>query len=649
METEFLGDLEPMLQGKISRGFDRRQVSVRWLSGSFLAAITSVFLVGGALYAAVDGRQQLALPAQAFSLASTEAEAPAQVTKGMRPGLQIAMSEPQDSDVMMVSTVVREGSRDVVKLKPFMHVAAPMAAVPRKEYDYPSFDPLQIFSTNDKAEQVISEVDAGQIYGAEVEGELVFQTVDFPLNKGVVSLQSRQTNEEIEEFVRSKAPELTLGTTAYASVSYFDPARFSAVDTLVTVPNQDVTITAENMSVLSRTMPEEYQGILYDERLARVRSDSPVHLVLQGEGLSEEEAQEVENALASDLASDSFKMGDRLRFAFEVQHPARNEDDPGRLMRISVYRGGAHLVSLARSEDGSLIYASEPDPIPQLSTPDQSAPMLARGNMPTIYDAIFRTAMNNKLPEKLAEQLVRIFAFDVDFRGRITPTDELNVFVSIEDNEEIPTDKSEILFASIKLGSVERRYYRFRDPETGRIDYYDETGKSAKQFLLRQPVPNGKFRSPFGWRRHPITGSRKLHTGVDWAAPRGTPIIAAGNGVVEKAGRAGGYGNQIILRHANGYETSYNHQTRFAKGIRPGIRVRQGQIIGYVGSTGLSTGPHLHYEVIVNGNKVDPMRIKLPQGKVFKGQELAAFEAERNRIDALLEKDNEESNRFASR
>ena len=649
METEFLGDLEPMLQGKISRGFDRRQVSVRWLSGSFLAAITSVFLVGGALYAAVDGRQQLALPAQAFSLASTEAEAPAQVTKGMRPGLQIAMSEPQDSDVMMVSTVVREGSRDVVKLKPFMHVAAPMAAVPRKEYDYPAFDPLQIFSTNDKAEQVISEVDAGQIYGAEVEGELVFQTVDFPLNKGVVSLQSRQTNEEIEEFVRSKAPELTLGTTAYASVSYFDPARFSAVDTLVTVPNQDVTITAENMSVLSRTMPEEYQGILYDERLARVRSDSRVHLVLQGEGLSEEEAQEVENALASDLASDSFKMGDRLRFAFEVQHPARNDDDPGRLMRISVYRGGAHLVSLARSEDGSLIYASEPDPIPQLSTPDQSAPMLARGNMPTIYDAIFRTAMNNKLPEKLAEQLVRIFAFDVDFRGRITPTDELNVFVSIEDNEEIPTDKSEILFASIKLGSVERRYYRFRDPETGRIDYYDETGKSAKQFLLRQPVPNGKFRSPFGWRRHPITGSRKLHTGVDWAAPRGTPIIAAGNGVVEKAGRAGGYGNQIILRHANGYETSYNHQTRFAKGIRPGIRVRQGQIIGYVGSTGLSTGPHLHYEVIVNGNKVDPMRIKLPQGKVFKGQELAAFEAERNRIDALLEKDNEESNRFASR
>jgi murein DD-endopeptidase MepM/ murein hydrolase activator NlpD len=649
METEFLGDLEPMLQGKISRGFDRRQVSVRWLSGSFLAAITSVFLVGGALYAAVDGRQQLALPAQAFSLATTETEAPAQVTKGMRPGLQIAMSEPQDSDVMMVSTVVREGNRDVVKLKPFMHVAAPMAAVPRKEYDYPAFDPLQIFSTNDKAEQVISEVDAGQIYGAEVEGELVFQTVDFPLNKGVVSIQSRQTSEEIEEFVRSKAPELTLGTTAYASVSYFDPARFSAVDTLVTVPNQDVTITAENMSVLSRTMPEEYQGILYDERLARVRSDSPVHLVLQGEGLAEEEAKEVENALASDLASDSFKMGDRLRFAFEVQHPARNEDDPGRLMRISVYRGGAHLVSLARSEDGSLIYASEPDPIPQLSTPDQSAPMLARGNMPTIYDAIFRTAMNNKLPEKLAGQLVRIFAFDVDFRGRITPTDELNVFVSIEDNEEVPTEKSEILFASIKLGSVERRYYRFRDPETGRIDYYDETGKSAKQFLLRQPVPNGKFRSPYGWRRHPITGSRKLHTGVDWAAPRGTPIIAAGNGVVEKAGRAGGYGNQIILRHANGYETSYNHQTRFAKGIRPGIRVRQGQIIGYVGSTGLSTGPHLHYEVIVNGNKVDPMRIKLPQGKVFKGRELAAFEAERNRIDALLEKDNEESSRFASR
>ena len=131
-----------------------------------------------------------------------------------------------------------------------------------------------------------------------------------------------------------------------------------------------------------------------------------------------------------------------------------------------------------------------------------------------------------------------------------------------------------------------------------------------------------------------------MHTGVDWSAPSGTPIIAAGNGVVEKSGWAGGYGKQTILRHANGYETSYNHQSRLASGIKPGVRVRQGQVIGYVGTTGLSTGPHLHYELIVNNRKVDPMRVRLPVGRVLKGEDLQAFERERDRIDALLNEDN---------
>ena len=139
-----------------------------------------------------------------------------------------------------------------------------------------------------------------------------------------------------------------------------------------------------------------------------------------------------------------------------------------------------------------------------------------------------------------------------------------------------------------------------------------------------------------------------MHTGVDWAAPIGTPIIAAGNGVVEKAGWAGGYGKQIIIRHANGYETSYNHQSAFAKGIEPGVRVRQGQVIGYLGQTGLSTGPHLHYELIVNGTKVDPMRVRLPVGKVLKGDDLVAFKRERERIDDLLKQEDGDSLKVAS-
>jgi murein DD-endopeptidase MepM/ murein hydrolase activator NlpD len=201
------------------------------------------------------------------------------------------------------------------------------------------------------------------------------------------------------------------------------------------------------------------------------------------------------------------------------------------------------------------------------------------------------------------------------------------------------TDDSELLFVNARFGGNS-------DPalpvpasqRTIRSTTTIEDGRSARQFLIRNPVPNGKFRSGFGMRRHPILKYSRMHTGVDWSAPRGTPIIASGNGVVEKAGwDSGGYGRQTIIRHANGYKSSYSHQNSIAKGVVPGARVRQGQVIGTVGSTGLSTGPHLHYELIVNGNKVDPMRIRLPDGKSLKGEAYAMFARERDRINALLD------------
>src|SRR5690606_23057661 len=165
----------------------------------------------------------------------------------------------------------------------------------------------------------------------------------------------------------------------------------------------------------------------------------------------------------------------------------------------------------------------------------------------------------------------------------------------------------------------------------------DSEGRSSRPFLIRNPVPTGRMTSPFGMRRHPILGYRKMHTGVAGAAPRGTPIMATGDGVVESAGWAAGYGRQTILRHANGYKTSYNHQSAIAKGIKEGARVRQGQVIGFVGATGLATGNHLHYEMIVNGTKVDPMRVRLPDSRSLEGETLEAFKAERDRIEALLE------------
>jgi len=230
------------------------------------------------------------------------------------------------------------------------------------------------------------------------------------------------------------------------------------------------------------------------------------------------------------------------------------------------------------------------------------------------------------------DDLVRIYSYDVDFQRRAAPGDSFEVLYSGDDD----ADARNVLYAALTVGGETKKFYRYQSPDDGVVDYYDETGKSAKKFLVRKPVGPGIMRSGFGFRRHPIIGISKMHTGVDWAAPYGTPIFASGNGTVEKAGWEGGYGKYVKVKHSNGYETAYGHMSAFARGIEPGKRVRQGQVIGFVGSTGLSTGAHLHYEIIINTRFVDPMKVKLPRGRVLESTLLAGFEQERTRLDGMM-------------
>jgi murein DD-endopeptidase MepM/ murein hydrolase activator NlpD len=253
-----------------------------------------------------------------------------------------------------------------------------------------------------------------------------------------------------------------------------------------------------------------------------------------------------------------------------------------------------------------------------------------------LYQSIYETALRNKVPATVIEDMVRIYSYDVDFQRKVQPGDSFDVFFAGEDEGATITEKTEVLYASLTVGGETKKYYRFQTPDDSVVDYYDETGKSAKKFLVRKPVNNAIMRSPFGYRRHPILGYVKMHTGVDWATPYGTPIFASGNGVVEVAGWEGGYGNYVKLKHNNGYETAYGHMSAFAKGLEVGNRVRQGQVIGFVGSTGQSTGAHVHYEILVNGRFVDPMRIKLPRGRSLDGPLMASFEKERDRLDAMM-------------
>ena len=641
-ETQFLGDLRPLHVRRDGKQPERRQVSKRWLVSSVLVGVTSLTRMGGALFAALEGREQLAAPAQAYQRDDTSSTIQA-APRGNHPGLRAKIVN-EETNIMMVSTVTRDGDRNVVKVRPFLNLDSVMALAPRPQEDYPPFNALAVFS--DKGETEIIAKSSDVMYSGDVEGEVTLNIVDFPFEETFGKTKPRQRTAEIEQHIRSVAHSLDKGGSYVSALAYFDINRFSPDNQPLSV-NTGIAITAENVSILSRLQEDKYPGIRFAERVIKVRADNEISKIFELEGIGAVESKNVETVLATDLGSTQLRNGDQLQTWFRYE-PLADGNVAKTISKVSVYRGPAHLVSIARNDDSRFVYAAQPEDPEEILADAEQTPVIGLNNLPTVYDAIYRTALAEGLTTELANSLVKIFAFDTDFRSRIGPQDRLEAFLSLEDGKEKPTEQSEILYAALELGGVERRYYRFLEPDTGRVDYYDEEGKSAKKFLLRKPVPNGRFTSPFGMRRHPISRVYKLHGGVDWAAPRGTPILAAGNGKVTKAGWSGGYGKQTVIRHANGYETSYSHQTAIAKGIKPGAEVRQGQVIGYVGSTGYSTGPHLHYEVKVNKNRVDPMRIRLPQGRVLKDAELAAFEAERDRINALVNQDELEETEVAS-
>ena len=251
-----------------------------------------------------------------------------------------------------------------------------------------------------------------------------------------------------------------------------------------------------------------------------------------------------------------------------------------------------------------------------------------------ILQSLYKSAVDQKIPANIIIEFARIYGFQVDFQRDIRKKDSFQIMYEVfVDDKGKTIETGEILYANLKLSGQENPLYYF--DKDGSKGHYDQNGKSVKKALMKTPINGARLSSPFGMRKHPIDGFNKMHKGTDFAAPTGTPIMASGNGVIKKAGWCGGGGNCVVIKHNSTYQTVYAHMSKFAKGIRGGVRVKQGQTIGYVGSTGKSTGPHLHYEVIVNGKKVNSQKLKLPSGKVLKGNERKIFETKKIKLDVL--------------
>ena len=251
-----------------------------------------------------------------------------------------------------------------------------------------------------------------------------------------------------------------------------------------------------------------------------------------------------------------------------------------------------------------------------------------------ILRSLYKSALDKKIPPNIIIEFARVYGFQVDFQRDIRKHDSFQIMYEVfidDDGKEI--EAGEILFANLSLSGEDNSLYYF--DAKGSEGHYDKNGKSVRKALMKTPINGARLSSPFGMRKHPIDGFNKMHRGTDFAAPMGTPIMASGDGLIKKAGWCGGGGNCVVIKHNSTYKTVYAHMSKFASGIRSGVRVKQGQIIGYVGSTGKSTGPHLHYEVIVNGKKINSQTLKLPSGKVLKGEERKVFETKKIKLDVL--------------
>ena len=251
-----------------------------------------------------------------------------------------------------------------------------------------------------------------------------------------------------------------------------------------------------------------------------------------------------------------------------------------------------------------------------------------------ITQSLYKTAIDLKVQPNVIIEFARIYGFQVDFQRDIRKNDNFQIMYEVfEDDDGKVFETGNIIFADLKLSGKNNALYYFE--KKGSEGHYDENGKSVEKALMKTPINGARLSSAFGMRKHPIDGFNKMHRGTDFAAPMGTPIMASGSGLITRARWCGGGGNCIKIKHNSTYETIYAHMKNFARGIKEGIRVKQGQIIGYVGSTGKSTGPHLHYEVVVNGKKVNSQRLKLPSGKTLKGKERKIFEVEKIKLDVL--------------
>jgi murein DD-endopeptidase MepM/ murein hydrolase activator NlpD len=632
-----IGDAPPIALVTEFSAHSLHTLSIRWLAGTILAGFGGMALVSASLLVALDGQANFASKAKLAVVRGASGANDELPDHGAKGDKLISNADVGGAkQVVRLPDTIKVGDREIIKARLFTRVTSPISLASLNVADeIPPFNPLKIVAAAANFQRAVDD----QVADAGADVSMIKRPLS--AEDATAFYQVNLSDEDIETQIAASLPPSPSGslplplptallTHSVASANLDSGVLSYAPAGLGPFSAIDVKVVPENVAIVAKTDDKATQRNA-SERLVVVKHGETFEQILKANGATSDQVKQIQAALAPKTRDYAATAGQKLRLLVAGGRENHKGDE---LLRVVAY-GDDQINAIAAVDDGGLFRAVIPPAKTRKvaqSDPDDEDDEDDGG--PTLYESLYETALKSNIPRPIIDELVRVFAYDVDFQRKAQPGDAFDVLF-VKDEENTDSDRADILFASLTTGDETRKFYRFQTKDDGLTDYFDEAGKSAKKFLLRKPMTGGRFSSAFGFRVHPILGFGRMHTGVDWADKVGTPVFAAGNGVILKASWDAGYGNRVEIQHTNGYVTTYNHLSAYAKGLTPGTRVRQGQVIGFVGSTGLATGPHLHYEMIVNGNFVDPLRIKLPRGRELDGKALADFNKERQHDDDI--------------
>ncbi len=621
-------------------GAEGASCRIKWLASTCLAGMFGLCLIGVAVYASMnmgDGSGMVSSIKRA-SLAALQpirsvktAHDRQSPTASKEDRIQMTATGFARRNVIHDTVVERQGTREYITIKPYVRVIAGLATEkPANASELPPFNPFKLYTDT-------TPVGAGET-ASNVAQMIRVAVLDAPgdmlPNTDGIELKPEDVNDLIAQAAEN---------FAYAEMS--QGGMGNLLQRASYRPGDNGIITGSlspNTTVIHKSLEEEEAEGAEDvaeeipdgaeTKTVKVGRGDTLMSIIMKSGAEASQAKAMSDAMGSVFSPDALKPGQEIRLTLV---PAPSDTDQMEPIKASVYdKEEAHLGTVSRSRNGDF-EASKDAGDAVASAAEEKREQSQRASL---YESFYQAAVSQSIPADSILKLLRVHSYDIDFKQKAKPGDVFEAFFDVPDGDDEREITGEILYTSMTVDGQTRSFYRFRTPDDV-VDYYDLNGNSAKKFLMRNPVKGGRFTSAFGNRKHPILNRWRTHTGVDWAAPTGTPIMAGADGIVEQVGREGGYGNYIRIRHANGFASAYGHLSRYADGLRPGLNVKQGQIIGFVGSTGYSTGPHCHYEILVNNKFVNPMTIQVPRGLQLTGRMLAEFQKERGRIDTLMQMD----------